>query len=639
MKTDKWLSIITLVMIDIVLCILSATLSILMFGASWIMLSPSFYVIMMTVVLLTITVNALFKLYNRIWISIGITELLYIAIAVITTNTILYLISLIFQSGIYIRIHLLYFVFSFASIFTTRVFCRFRSHNTSYCDKSCIENKKILVVGAGEFGSMIIKELMTYPALGKPVSIVDDDYKKHGHYLRGIRVEGNRNSIPYICKEKGIDEIIIAIPSASREQIKGIANICASTKCKVKIIPGLSDFITENKDFTYKNVKDVQVEDLLGREPAQIDYRKLSTHIKGKRILVTGGGGSIGSEICRIVASFNPSKLLILDIYENTAYDLQMELLRKYPHLKVAIMIASVRNEKRIDEIMAETKPHMVFHAAAHKHVPICENNKGEAIRNNIFGTLNVVRAAHKYKINRFVLISTDKAVNPTNIMGATKRVCELIIKAYSSISETVFAAVRFGNVLGSNGSVITLFKRQIEEGGPVTVTHPDIIRYFMLIPEAAMLVLQAGCNARGGEIFILDMGSPVKIVDLARNLIKLSGKKPDIDIKIRYTGLRPGEKLYEELLMAEEQVSARMSDGIYIGTPEEIDYNILTAKLVDLKSCLEVNEDKAVAIVSELVPYYKSEKSMKKVININKEIQQMYKGLDEKDDILIVNH
>lgn len=604
---EKWLRIFSLILADIVMCILSATISIFMFGAMWIMISPYFYLIILSVALITVLSNAAFRLYNSLWEFVGFTEILFTIAAVFVANAALFAISYFTNSGIYFRIHLLYAIFSAASVIGIRAAYRFaRIYKNSVGKRKNVQSiKRILLVGAGAAGSMIIKELLSNPSLGQPVCVVDDDKSKHGQYIRGFKIEGGRNDIPDICMQKDIDEIIIAVPSAKKKEIRELVAICSVTNCKVKIVSGMYETLEKNELITYGNIKDVQLEDLLGREPSKIDYKDISDHVRNKTILVTGGGGSIGSELCRLLAKFKPEKLLILDIYENDAYDLRNELLRIHTDIEVSIIIASVRDAKRIKNIICKYKPHIVFHAAAHKHVPICEENMGETIKNNVFGTLNVARAAHECNVNRFVLISTDKAVNPTNMMGASKRVCELIVKAYSSISQTIFASVRFGNVLGSKGSVIPLFKKQIEQGLPITVTHPDIIRYFMLIPEAAKLVLQAGAHAVGGEIFVLDMGSPVKIDDLARELIRLSGKEPDVDIKIEYTGLRPGEKLFEELLMSEEQGSATLSDGIFIGNQEEVDFEKLMRKLDELKLYVDDDENAAADIICELVPSY----------------------------------
>lgn len=453
------------------------------------------------------------------------------------------------------------------------------------------DSQRVLVVGAGSAGQMIINELKENPQLKKvPVGIIDDDINKIGRRIHNVKILGNTLQVKEIVEKENVDEIILAMANVDKARKSEIINICKETKCKLKTIPGIYEIIDGKVDI--KKIRDVDIEDLLGREPIKVNMEEMSGYIEERTVLVTGGGGSIGSELCRQIASFNPKHLIIVDNYENNAYAIQQELIRKYEgKLNLSTIIASIREYKRMDEIFNEYKPDVVFHAAAHKHVPLMENSPSEAIKNNIFGTLNVARLADTYKVKRMVLISTDKAVNPTNIMGATKRAAEMIIQTINKNSETEFVAVRFGNVLGSNGSVIPLFKKQIAEGGPVTITHPDIIRYFMTIPEAVQLVLQAGAMAKGGEIFILDMGEPVKIVDLANNLIRLSGFEPGVDIKIEYSGLRPGEKLYEELLMSEEGLTKTANSKIFIGKPVEFDSKKVMYHLEMLKKIVD-NED-----------------------------------------------
>ena len=453
------------------------------------------------------------------------------------------------------------------------------------------DSQRVLVVGAGSAGQMIINELKENPQLKKvPVGIIDDDINKIGRVIHNVKILGNTSQVKEIVEKENVDEIILAMANVDKARKSEIINICKETKCKLKTIPGIYEIIDGKVDI--KKIRDVDIEDLLGREPIKVNMEEMSGYIEERTVLVTGGGGSIGSELCRQIASFNPKHLIIVDNYENNAYAIQQELIRKHEgKLNLSTIIASIREYKRMDEIFNEYKPDVVFHAAAHKHVPLMENSPSEAIKNNIFGTLNVARLADTYKVKRMVLISTDKAVNPTNIMGATKRAAEMIIQTINKNSETEFVAVRFGNVLGSNGSVIPLFKKQIAEGGPVTITHPDIIRYFMTIPEAVQLVLQAGAMAKGGEIFILDMGEPVKIVDLANNLIRLSGFEPGVDIKIEYSGLRPGEKLYEELLMSEEGLTKTANSKIFIGKPVEFDTKKVMYHLEMLKKIVD-NED-----------------------------------------------
>ena len=453
------------------------------------------------------------------------------------------------------------------------------------------DSQRVLVVGAGSAGQMIINELKENPQLKKvPVGIIDDDINKIGRVIHNVKILGDTSRVKEIVEKENVDEIILAMANVDKARKSEIINICKETKCKLKTIPGIYEIIDGKVDI--KKIRDVDIEDLLGREPIKVNMEEMSGYIEERTVLVTGGGGSIGSELCRQIASFNPKHLIIVDNYENNAYAIQQELIRKYEgKLNLSTIIASIREYKRMDEIFNEYKPDVVFHAAAHKHVPLMENSPSEAIKNNIFGTLNVARLADAYKVKRMVLISTDKAVNPTNIMGATKRAAEMIIQTLNKNSETEFVAVRFGNVLGSNGSVIPLFKKQIAEGGPVTITHPDIIRYFMTIPEAVQLVLQAGAMAKGGEIFILDMGEPVKIVDLANNLIRLSGFEPGVDIKIEYSGLRPGEKLYEELLMSEEGLTKTANSKIFIGKPVEFDTKKVMHNLEMLKKIVDNEE------------------------------------------------
>lgn len=469
------------------------------------------------------------------------------------------------------------------------------------------EFSRVMIVGAGEMGSMLIKDMKNAPeSKGIPVIAIDDNPKKRGNRINGVKIVGGRNTIPRMAARYNIDQILLAISSLSKKDKQEILNICASTGCQIKTIPALYE-IVEGQPETMQ-VHDVDITDLLGRDEIKLNTVEISGYLQGNTILVTGGGGSIGSELCRQIAHFHPARIVVFDIYENNAYDLQNEMKMRYgDRLDLEVLIGSVRDRERVEHVMRVYKPTVVFHAAAHKHVPLMELSPGEAVKNNVFGTLNVAQACDKYGVRRMVLISTDKAVNPTNIMGATKRICELIIQYMSRHSHTTeYAAVRFGNVLGSNGSVIPLFKRQIAAGGPVTVTHPDIIRYFMTIPEAARLVIQAGGMARGGEIFVLDMGQPVKIVDLARNLIRLSGYEPDVDIKIAYTGLRPGEKLYEELLLdAEGKCEKTAHDLIYIGTPIRFNEDSFLADLEELRACAGLDNHHMVQVVHRLVPTY----------------------------------
>ena len=446
------------------------------------------------------------------------------------------------------------------------------------------EQVKIMIIGAGEATSVLMREISNsrYLDNSKVVCIIDDDLGKVGKYIRGVKIVGTRDHIKEYARYYDIDEIIFAIPSASTKDKREILNICKETSCNLKILPGVYQMV--DGEINIKDLRNVDVLDLLGRDPVKVDIESIMGYVKDKTVLVTGGGGSIGSELCRQLVSHKPKCLVIFDIYENNAYDIQQEIKIKYPDANVVTLIGSIRNTSRLESVFEQYKPDIVYHAAAHKHVPLMEVSPNEAIKNNVVGTWNVAKMADKYGVKKFVMISTDKAVNPTNVMGATKRICEMIIQSFNEKSKTDFVAVRFGNVLGSNGSVIPLFKRQIEAGGPVTVTHPDIIRYFMTIPEAVSLVLQAGAYAKGGEIFILDMGEPVKIDDLAKNLIRLSGYTLGVDMEIKYTGLRPGEKLYEELLMNEEGMQDTDNKLIHIGRPIEFDKEHFYEKLEELK-------------------------------------------------------
>lgn len=462
----------------------------------------------------------------------------------------------------------------------------------------------VMIIGAGAGGDMILKEIENSRYLSmRAKCIIDDQPGCHGKLMRGVPIVGGRESILDAVGRYSIDEIIFAIPSASVQTRKEILDICKESGCKLRTIPGTYQLI--NGDVSVSSLKEVEIEDLLGREPIRINTEEVLGHVGGKVVLVTGGGGSIGSELCRQLAAHHPKQLIILDIYENNAYDIQQELIRKYPDLDLVVLIASVRNKERIDSIFETYRPNIVYHAAAHKHVPLMEDSPHEAIKNNVFGTYKVAQAADRYGVDKFVLISTDKAVNPTNIMGASKRLCEMLIQSMNRNSRTNYVAVRFGNVLGSNGSVIPLFKKQIAEGGPVTVTHPDIIRYFMTIPEAVSLVLQAGAYARGGEIFVLDMGEPVKILDLATNLIKLSGYRVGEDIQIVFTGLRPGEKMYEELLMNEEGLKETANKMIFIGKPIEFDEEVFRSQLVELEREAMDETSDIRAVVEKIVTTY----------------------------------
>lgn len=464
--------------------------------------------------------------------------------------------------------------------------------------------KRIMIIGAGSAADVIMREIMSKRYLdSKIVCIIDDDKRLTNSYMHGVRVVGTRTDIPDVVEKYNVTDIYVAIRSITRKELKNIIEYCSKTNCKVKVLPSMRQVI--DGELNVSRLRDVKIEDLLGRDTIELHTELVMGYVSNKVVMVTGGGGSIGSELCRQIALHEPKQLIIVDIYENNAYDIEQELRRTHPELNLTVLIASIRNTNRMREIFEKYHPELVYHAAAHKHVPLMEASPSEAIKNNVYGTLKLVRMCDRYNVKRFVQISTDKAVNPTNVMGASKRMCEMIVQAYNNMSETEFVAVRFGNVLGSNGSVVPLFKKQIAEGGPVTVTHPDIIRYFMTIPEAVSLVLQAGALAKGGEIFVLDMGEPVKIDDMARNLIRLSGYVPDADIDIKYTGLRPGEKLYEELLMDEEGLQDTENNLIHIGRPIDFDEEGYIKKLDEMYEQITAEQVDIKAFVKQMVPTY----------------------------------
>lgn len=555
----------------------------------------------------------IFKLYHSLWDLTGTDEFILCVGGCVLAGTISLGYTRFLGSTIPLNVCVVAVLIIMISVIGLRILYRLYRRMFLYIPyKNSSDQKRILVVGAGSAGTMIINEMHARREMKyNPVVLIDDEPYKKGKRISGVTVLGNRYDIPTLAVDNEIDVIIIAIPTLDNKNKKEIIDICKQTNCKLQIIPGIYEII--QGDATISRIKDVDVEDLLGRDPIELDTKGISNYISDKVVLVTGGGGSIGSELCRQIASFNPEELIIFDIYENNAYDIQNELRYKYPNLKLQTLIGSIRDSKRLKEVFDSNKIEVVFHAAAHKHVPLMEDSPKEAIKNNVFGTYKLVKEADLHKVGKFVLISTDKAVNPTNIMGATKRLCEMIIQAMDKKSETEFVAVRFGNVLGSNGSVIPLFKKQIENGGPLTVTHKKITRYFMLIPEAARLVLQAGVFAKGGEIFVLDMGKPVKIYDLACDLIKLSGLEPNVDIKIEVTGLRPGEKLYEELLMSEEGLQNTAHNKIYIGKPTFESMEILENKLSELNELLEeVDVEKIKEKMEFIVPTYHREDNFK---------------------------
>lgn len=557
-------------------------------------------------VLLTLLFYFIWRLYKSVWRYASANELINIFAAVSCSIASWYLYCMFTHN----TMPRSFFVLSWFLLigmtgcvrFGYRILRVFQNKRRSITEKKSSIN--VMVIGAGAAGNMILKEIENSQYLNMYVKcVIDDNSGCHGKLLRGVPIVGGRDKILDAVQHYSIDEIIFAIPSAMPQMKKEILDICKESGCKLRSLPGMYQLV--NGEVSVSKLKEVEVEDLLGREPIQINMEEVLGLLSGKVVLVTGGGGSIGSELCRQIASHSPRQLIIVDIYENNAYEIQQELLRSYPNLNLIVLIASVRNTNRMNSIFSTYRPDIVYHAAAHKHVPLMEVSPNEAIKNNVMGTYKTARAAIRYGTKKFVMISTDKAVNPTNVMGATKRICEMVVQMMNRKSDTKFVAVRFGNVLGSNGSVIPLFKKQIAEGGPVTVTHPDIIRYFMTIPEAVSLVLQAGAYAGGGEIFVLDMGEPVKIVDLATNLIKLSGYKPGEDIEIRFTGLRPGEKMYEELLMSEEGLRKTANSMIFIGNPIEFDEEKFEGQLEQLIQAAEAEAEDIRERIRNIVPTY----------------------------------
>ena len=580
----------------------------------------------------------LLRLYKSIWRFASYSEFVRIVAATVITGLFHTAVITITVRRMPVSYYMFGILIQFLLVAGVRFSYRFvllergkkeKEESGNYC--------RIMVIGAGAAGQTILREMSRAREVkGKICCIIDDNSNKWGRYIDGVPVVGGRDDIMVNAKKYKINQIFFAIPSASAEEKRDILNICKETGCELKILPGIYQLMTG--EIALSKMRKVSIEDLLGRESIKVDMNEIFRYLKGKVILVTGGGGSIGSELCRQIAGHNPKQLIIFDVYENNAYDIEQELKSKYPDLNLKVLIGSVRDSRRVNSIFRTYKPEIVYHAAAHKHVPLMETSPCEAIKNNVMGTYKVASAALRNGCQRFVLISTDKAVNPTNIMGASKRLCEMVIQSMDMISKTgnakllpflgahyeddefgedttasipcngqrtEFVAVRFGNVLGSNGSVIPLFRKQIEKGGPVTVTHPDIIRYFMTIPEAVSLVLQAGTYAKGGEIFVLDMGAPVKIDTLARNLIKLSGYEPDVDIQIKYTGLRPGEKLYEEKLMAEEGLMKTDNDLIHIGKPIPFDVKEFLHQLEVLADASYANDAEICHMVEKIVPTY----------------------------------
>lgn len=563
--------------------------------------------------LTTVLIFWIFRLYTSLWSYAGAVEMMYLVSACVVEAFVNMILMLLSHPETGYPVPRSYYLF-FGIFLLFMIFCCRYSYRALRAVRNMIRDaeytRNVLIIGAGEAGNVLIKEMKNSRYLKKKVvGVIDDDRGKMGGYIHGVKIVGSREDIIEKCMELHVHEIMVAMPSASPKQIKQILDICKETGCELKRLPGMYQLV--NGDVSVSNLKEVDVNDLLGREPVEVDLDSIMDYVSGKNIMVTGGGGSIGSELCRQIAKHAPKRLIVVDIYENSTYDIQNELRAEFPELELVVLIASVRNTNRMDYIFETYRPDIIYHAAAHKHVPLMEDSPNEAIKNNVIGTWKLVQAADRYKVKRFVMISTDKAVNPTNIMGASKRICEMIIQTYNKRSKTEYVAVRFGNVLGSNGSVIPLFKKQIERGGPVTVTDPNIIRYFMTIPEAVSLVLQAGAYAKGGEIFVLDMGEPVKIVDLARNLILLSGHKPDEDIPIVFTGLRPGEKLFEEMLMDEEGMQNTANRLIYIGKPIEMDEENFLAQLQELKEYVVTEPDDIREWVERIVPTYHPQKGV----------------------------
>ena len=582
---------------------------IILFQYSSSQLIRSIFIKLPLVAVIYIAILLSFKMYSCIWINAGIYEfkqaITSTSIACIITTVVM----LIIPNSIPASLNIISGIVIIALITSFRMSLKVLTRAIIYTTSEKINGKyNVLIIGAGDCASTIMTEIRKEKSDEyNIVGIIDDNKSKIGNYLNGVKILGDRNDIAEIVEKENIDEIFFAIAKINGEERAKILDICSNTKAKIKVIPGYYQLLEEG--ISFNKMRYVDLKDLIGREEVKLDKVGIEEYIKDKVVLVTGGGGSIGAELCRQIAKYNPKLLLILDIYENNAYDIQNELSFNEPNLNKKVIIASVRDKFRLNQVISAYKPSIIFHAAAHKHVPLMEDNPGEAIKNNVLGTLNMVELAIQYKVEKFVLISTDKAVNPTNIMGATKRLCEMIVQAANNErgNKTEFVAVRFGNVLGSNGSVIPLFKKQIKKGGPVTLTHKNITRYFMLIPEAAQLVLQAGAYAKGGEVFVLDMGKPVKIYDLAENLIKLSGYKPNEEIKIQITGLRPGEKLYEELLMNED-LRKTQHNKIFIDKPESISLSNLKNQIDDLIFATKLgNENMLKDKLREIVPTYNS--------------------------------
>lgn len=612
------LKFILLAIIDLIAVFASSALSIMLIGnMNFLFARKMYYCVLAVDFVILFVFFAGCHLYQCSLGHVGFAELIKTFLGCATVTVIQWLIAriaklkIIFQNPAYF---ILFFFFLLIITFFARGVRRLEIYIRYCCTQRNVGGKTpVMIVGAGEAGATLIREINNSDKVNAYVScIVDDDTSKIGTYLYNIKIAGTREDIPDLAKKYSVKEIYVAMPSAGGETINQISEICKSTGCTVKVLPGVYQLMSGEAFLGM--LKDVSIEDLLSRRVIETDTASAIKYVNSQVVMVTGGGGSIGSELCRQIAQNSPHQLIIVDIYENNAYDIQQELKKKYPDLNLEVLIASVRDEQRMEHIFAAYRPQIVFHAAAHKHVPLMEDSPNEAIKNNTFGTYKTAKLADKYGVKTFVLISTDKAVNPTNVMGASKRMCEMVIQSFAKISKTKFVAVRFGNVLGSNGSVVPLFKKQIASGGPVLVTHPDIIRYFMTIPEAVALVIQAGAYAKGGEIFVLDMGKPVKILDMAEKMIKLSGYTPYKDIDIKFTGLRPGEKLYEEMLMDEEGLQETENKLIHIGKPIQMDEEKFFERLMELKRILDTEPDNARQLISEMVPTYTGNPNIKNI-------------------------
>jgi len=559
--------------------------------------------------IMNVLFNYILKIYGIIWKYARFKDYFKVFLGCGCSIATLYVAQSAVNSGTYaLQVYFLTFTLICLVVCIFRYLLQFFLNYNDEYDYDKYLKGNIMIIGGGSAGNEVISDINrnNKKHTCSVKCVIDDDPAKKGAFINGIKIIGDRNEIIGAVKKYNINIIVFAIPSCTGETKAEFLRICQQTGCKLKIIPSIFKTLIDDSPIPTLAIRNVEIEDLLGREPVSIDLESVMGYVNNKVVMVTGGGGSIGSELCRQIAGYSPRKLIIFDVYENNAYDIQNELKRDYPELDLVVLIGSVRDSKRLDCIFNKYKPQIIYHAAAHKHVPLMEDSPNESIKNNVFGTLKTVECSHKYGAEKFVLISTDKAVNPTNIMGASKRICEMIVQSYNRKSKTEFVAVRFGNVLGSNGSVIPLFKEQISKGGPVTVTDPNIIRFFMTIPEAVSLVLQAGATAKGGEIFVLDMGNPVKILDLAENLIRLSGLTPYADIKIEFTGLRPGEKLYEEMLMDEEGLTSTENQLIHIGKPIDFDEDAFWKSIDDMRAMMYNDSVDARAIVKQIVDTYR---------------------------------